>query len=63
MGGYGSLRFAFKYPQMFVSVAAHMPALLFGLLIALAGPVFYWISRKRWGQKALVESALAPSGD
>lgn len=27
MGGYGSLRFAFKYPQMFVSVAAHMPAL------------------------------------
>jgi S-formylglutathione hydrolase FrmB len=28
MGGYGSLRFAFKYPQMFVSVAAHMPALL-----------------------------------
>jgi len=28
MGGYGSLRLAFKYPQMFVSVAAHMPALL-----------------------------------
>jgi putative tributyrin esterase len=28
MGGYGSLRFAFKYPQMFVSAAAHMPALL-----------------------------------
>lgn len=28
MGGYGSLRFAFKYPQLFVSVAAHMPALL-----------------------------------
>jgi S-formylglutathione hydrolase FrmB len=28
MGGYGALRFAFKYPQMFVSVAAHMPALL-----------------------------------
>ncbi|MGH9569149.1 MAG: alpha/beta hydrolase, partial [Candidatus Angelobacter sp.] len=27
MGGYGSLRFAFKYPGMFVSVAAHMPAL------------------------------------
>ena len=27
MGGYGALRFAFKYPQMFVSVAAHMPAL------------------------------------
>ena len=42
---------------------AHMPALLFGLLIALAGPVFYWISRKCWGHKALNESALAPSGD
>lgn len=28
MGGYGALRFAFKYPQMFVAVIAHMPALL-----------------------------------
>lgn len=28
MGGYGALRFAFKYPQMFVAVGAHMPALL-----------------------------------
>lgn len=28
MGGYGALRTAFKYPQMFVSVSAHMPALL-----------------------------------
>ncbi|HMC29883.1 MAG TPA: alpha/beta hydrolase family protein [Candidatus Angelobacter sp.] len=28
MGGYGPLRFAFKYPQMFVAVGAHMPALL-----------------------------------
>lgn len=28
MGAYGALRFAFKYPQMFVSVAVHMPALL-----------------------------------
>jgi len=28
MGGYGALRFAFKYPRMFVSVGAHMPALL-----------------------------------
>src|SRR5260370_21134 len=28
MGGYGALRFAFKYPQMFVSVGVHMPALL-----------------------------------
>jgi len=42
---------------------AHMPALLFGLIIALAGPIFYWISRKRWGQKTISESALAPSGD
>lgn len=28
MGGYGALRFAFAYPQMFVSVSAHSPALL-----------------------------------
>jgi enterochelin esterase family protein len=28
MGGYGALRFAFKYPRMFTSVAVHMPALL-----------------------------------
>ncbi len=28
MGGYGALRFAFKYPQMFVSAGALMPALL-----------------------------------
>jgi S-formylglutathione hydrolase FrmB len=28
MGGYAALRFAFKYPRMFVSVAVHMPALL-----------------------------------
>jgi amino acid transporter len=42
---------------------AHMPALLFGLLVALAGPIFYWISRKCWGHKAINESALAPTGD
>src|SRR5262249_30106442 len=28
MGGYGALRFAFKYPKMFVSVGAEMPALM-----------------------------------
>ena len=28
MGGYGALRLAFKYPQMFSSVSAHMPALM-----------------------------------
>ena len=28
MGGYGALRFAFKYPQMFAAVAVHMPALM-----------------------------------
>ena len=27
MGGYGALRFAFRYPNLFVSVSAHMPAL------------------------------------
>jgi amino acid transporter len=42
---------------------AHMPALLFGLFIALAGPIFYWISRKCWGQKTIKEPVLAPSGD
>jgi S-formylglutathione hydrolase FrmB len=48
MGGYGALRFAFKYPQMFVSVSAHMPALLEQLpsgsaemgLTAMMGPAF-----------------------
>lgn len=28
MGGYGALRFAFKYPQMFVSASGLMPALM-----------------------------------
>jgi len=28
MGGYGALRFAFKYPQMFTAVSAHAPALI-----------------------------------
>jgi amino acid transporter len=43
---------------------AHMPALLFGLLIGLAGPVFYWISRKCWGQKNTQDAiALVSGGD
>jgi len=42
---------------------AHMPALLFGFFIALAGPIFYWISRKCWGQKAIGQTVLAPTGD
>jgi len=48
MGGYGALRFAFKYPQMFCSVAALMPALMPALpkgagnmsLAAFIGPAF-----------------------
>jgi S-formylglutathione hydrolase FrmB len=28
MGGYGALRFAFKYPQLFSAVSAHSPALM-----------------------------------
>jgi S-formylglutathione hydrolase FrmB len=48
MGGYGALRFAFKYPQMFSSVAALMPALMQSLpqgssnlnLTAFIGPAF-----------------------
>jgi S-formylglutathione hydrolase FrmB len=31
MGGYGSLRFAFRYPQMFASVSAHSAALVANL--------------------------------
>jgi len=34
-----------------------MPALLFGLLIALTGAVFYPISRRRWGPGAMTEAA------
>jgi hypothetical protein len=29
---------------------AHMPALLFGLLVAAGGPVCYLLSRWRWGR-------------
>jgi len=43
---------------------AHMPALLFGLLIALAGPVFYRISRSVWSGRPLrKELQPASSGD
>jgi len=43
---------------------AHMPALLFGLLIALGGPAFYWISRKCWGQRTTENPiAIASGGD
>ncbi|HKD92062.1 MAG TPA: alpha/beta hydrolase-fold protein, partial [Terriglobales bacterium] len=48
MGGYGALRFAFKYPQLFSSVAALMPALMQSLprgssnlnLTGFIGPAF-----------------------
>jgi amino acid transporter len=43
---------------------AHMPALLFGLLVALAGPVFYWISRGAWSGPAVPKGLqAASSGD
>jgi hypothetical protein len=29
---------------------AHMPALLFGLLVAAGGPVGYLLSRRLWGK-------------
>jgi hypothetical protein len=29
---------------------AHMPALLFGLLVAAGGPVCYLLSRRWWGR-------------
>ena len=35
---------------------AHMPALLFGLLIAALGPVFYWISRAARTRSAVEEA-------
>lgn len=31
---------------------AHMPALLFGLLVACAGACFYWMSRRWWRRKS-----------
>jgi hypothetical protein len=43
---------------------AHMPALLFGLLVALAGPVFYWISRSVWSGPGVPKGLqAASSGD
>ncbi len=42
---------------------AHMPALLFGLLVALAGPVFYLISRSVWSRRAIPKELPAASGD
>ncbi|MBB6144695.1 amino acid transporter [Silvibacterium bohemicum] len=42
----------------------HMPALLFGLLVAAAGPVCYWISRSVWsGRPTPKELPVASSGD
>lgn len=40
---------------------AHMPALLFGLLVACTGPCLYWISRKRWGAQPVPELAAEVS--
>ena len=44
---------------------AHMPALLFGLLIAVAGPVFYKVSRTVWSGRPPLQKELQPasSGD
>ena len=42
----------------------HMPALLFGFLIALAGPIFYRISRSLWSGRPLPKTLQpASSGD
>jgi amino acid transporter len=30
---------------------AHMPAILFGFIIAACGPLFYWFSKKLWSHK------------
>jgi len=37
MGGYGALRFAFAYPELFASVSAHSPALIESLPRAVPG--------------------------
>jgi amino acid transporter len=44
---------------------AHMPAILFGLIIAGCGPLFYVISRKVWGHRRRATPLLAdtPAGD
>ncbi len=44
---------------------AHMPAILFGSIIAAGGPVFYLISCKAWGRgkTAIIALADSPSGD
>jgi len=43
---------------------AHMPAVLFGLIIAIAGPIFYKISRTVWSGRPLhKELQPASSGD
>jgi S-formylglutathione hydrolase FrmB len=52
MGGYGALRFAFKYPQMFVSVAAHMPALKQTLPRGLGNAGFEQFFGPAFGQPA-----------
>jgi hypothetical protein len=41
----------------------HMPALLFGLLVAAAGPVFYWISRSLWSGRPTAKELPVASGD
>ena len=40
----------------------HMPALLFGLLIAAAGPAFYWISRSLWSGRAVSKEVPVEAG-
>jgi amino acid transporter len=43
---------------------AHMPALVFGLLVAAAGPVLYLISRKVWSRPSLpTADGLEAPGD
>ena len=42
---------------------AHMPALLFGFLVAAAGPVCYWISRSVWSGRPTPKELAASSGD
>lgn len=39
MGGYGALRFAFLYPQLFEAVSAHSPALIEEQNVRLSSPV------------------------
>jgi amino acid transporter len=40
---------------------AHVSALLFGALVAAAGPIFYWISKNIWAKRSVSKPLPLPS--